>query len=54
MKTTMTIPQANRLARGRSRVTASPVDQRLRQVEGDGWVEAHEPLVSVVELVLLR
>jgi hypothetical protein len=34
MKTTMMIPQANRLARGRARVTASPVDRRLWQVEG--------------------
>jgi len=44
MKTTLTIPQANRLARGRAKVTANPVDQRLWQVEGDGWVEAHEPM----------
>jgi len=44
MKTTLTIPEANCLARGRARVTASPVDRRPWQVEGDGWVEAHEPM----------
>jgi hypothetical protein len=47
MNTTLTIPQANRLARGRARVTASPVDRRLWQVEGDGWVETHEPMTRL-------
>ena len=44
MKTTLTILQANRLARGRARVTTSPEDPRLWRVEGDGWVETHEPM----------
>jgi len=47
MKTTLTIPQANRLARGRARVTASPLDRRLWEVDGDGWVEAHEPMTKL-------
>jgi glutamine cyclotransferase len=47
MKKTLTIREANRLARGRARVTASPVDRRLWQVEGDGWVEAHEPMTRL-------
>ena len=47
MKTTLTISQANRLARGRARVTTSPVDPRLWRVEGDGWVEAHEPMARL-------
>jgi hypothetical protein len=33
MKATLTIPQANRLACGRTRATASPVGRRLWQVE---------------------
>lgn len=47
MKTTLTIPQANRLARGRARVSRDPVDRRLWRVEGDGWVEAHEPMTRL-------
>jgi len=44
MKTTLTIPPAAGGARGRARVTVNPVDRQLWQVEGDGWVEAHEPM----------
>ena len=47
MKTTLTILQANRLARGRARVTTSLEDPRLWRVEGDGWVEAHEPMARL-------
>jgi hypothetical protein len=47
MKTTLTILQANRLARGRARVTTSPEDPRLWRVEGDGWIEAHEPMTRL-------
>jgi hypothetical protein len=43
-KQVLTIREANRLARGRARVTTSPEDGRLWRVEGDGWVEAHEPM----------
>ena len=47
MKTTLTIREANRLARGRARVTRSPEDGRLWRVEGDGWVQAHEPMTRL-------
>jgi len=43
----LTIREANRLARGRARATADPVDPRLWWVEGDGWVEAHEPMTRL-------
>jgi hypothetical protein len=49
MKTTLTIPQANRLARGRAKVTVNPVDRRLWQVEGDGWVEAQSLLRQALQ-----
>ena len=44
MEKRLTIREANRLARGRARVTRSPEDPRLWRIEGDGWVEAHEPM----------
>ena len=44
MAKALTIREANRLARGRPRVTTSPEDPRLWRVEGNGWVEAHEPM----------
>ena len=47
MAKTLTIREANRLARGRARVTRSPEDPRLWRVEGDGWVEAHEPMTRL-------
>ena len=47
MKTTLTIPQANRLARGRARVMVDPEDPRLWRIEGDGWIEAHEPMTRL-------
>jgi hypothetical protein len=42
MKTTLTITQANCLARGRARVTASTLSRRLWQA--DGGVQTHEPM----------
>ena len=47
MAKTLTIREANRLARGRARVTRCPEDGRLWRVEGDGWVEAHEPMTRL-------
>jgi hypothetical protein len=46
-KQVLTIREANRLARGRARVTVDPEDPRLWRVEGDGWVEAHEPMTKL-------
>jgi len=47
MVKTLTMREANRLARGRARVTRCPEDGRLWRVEGDGWVEAHEPMTRL-------
>jgi len=47
MAKVLTIREANRLARGRARVTRSPEDPRLWRVEGDGWVEAYEPMTRL-------
>jgi len=47
MAKTLTIRDANRLARGRARVTRCPEDRRLWRVEGDGWVEVHEPMTRL-------
>jgi len=47
MAKVLTIREANRLARGRARVTVDPEDPRLWRVEGDGWVEAHEPMTRL-------
>ena len=44
MAKTLSMREANRLARGRAQVTVDRVDRRLWRVEGDGWVEAHEPM----------
>ena len=44
MAKVLTIQEANRLARGRAKVTVDPEDGRLWQVERPGSVEAHEPM----------
>ena len=44
MQKTLTIQQANRLARGNVRVSADPVDPSLWRVEDDEATEAHEPM----------
>jgi len=44
MEQTLTIEQANRLARGRARVSADPIDPSLWRVEDDEATEAHEPM----------
>jgi len=44
MHETLTIPQANRLARGTARVSADPVDPSLWRVEDDEATEAHAPM----------
>jgi hypothetical protein len=40
----LTVREANRLARGRAKVTVDPEDGHLWQVERPGSVEAHEPM----------
>jgi len=44
MAKVLTIQEANRLARGRAKVTVDPEDGRLWQVERPGSVQAHEPM----------
>ena len=44
MQKTLTIQQANRLARGKVRVSVDPVDPSLWRVEDAEATEAHEPM----------
>ena len=44
MEQTLTIEQANRLARGKVRVSADPIDPMLWRVEDDEATEVHEPM----------
>ena len=43
-KQVLTIREANRLAKGRAKVSADPEDARLWRVERPGSVQAHEPM----------
>ena len=47
MAKVLTIREANRLARGRARVSRDMVDPRLWRVKGDGWAETHEPMTRL-------
>jgi len=40
----LTVREANRLARGRAKVSVDPEDARLWRVQRPGSVEAHEPM----------
>jgi hypothetical protein len=44
MAKVLTIREANRLAKGRAKVTVDPEDARLWRVERPGSVQAHEPM----------
>ena len=44
MEQTLTIEQANRLARGTGRVSPDPIDVTLWRVEDNEATEAHEPM----------
>jgi len=46
-KQVLTIREANRLAKGRAKVSADPEDARLWRVERPGSVEAHEPMTRL-------
>jgi len=46
-KQVLTIREANRLAKGRAKVSADPEDARLWRVERPGSVEAHEPMTKL-------
>jgi hypothetical protein len=48
------IQEANRLARGRARVTVAPGDGRLWKVERPGSVQAHEPMKREAWLAFLK
>jgi ribosomal protein S27AE len=47
MAKVLTIREANRLTRGRARVTVDPEDGRLWQVGRPGSVQAHEPMTRL-------
>jgi formylmethanofuran dehydrogenase subunit E len=50
----LTIREANRLARGRAKVTVDPEDGRLWQVQRPGSVQAHEPMTREAWLAFLE
>ena len=52
-KQVLTIREANRLARGRAKVSVDPEDARLWQVEQPGSVQAHEPMTREAWLAFL-
>ena len=52
-KQVLTIREANRLAKGRAKVSADPEDARLWQVERPGSVQAHEPMTREAWLAFL-
>jgi histone H3/H4 len=54
MAKVLTIREANRLARGRARVTVNPEDGRLWQVQRPGSVQAHEPMTREAWLEFLK
>jgi hypothetical protein len=54
MAKVLTIQEANRLARGRAKVTVDPDDGRLWQVERPGSVQAHEPMTREAWLAFLN
>ena len=55
MAKALTIREANRLARGRAKVSVAPEDGRLWRVERDGGqsVQAHEPMTREAWLAFL-
>jgi len=52
-KQVLTIRKANRLAKGRAKVSVDPEDARLWQVEQPGSVQAHEPMTREAWLAFL-
>ena len=52
----LTVREANRLARGRAKVSVDPEDARLWRVERDGGqsVQAHEPMTREAWLAFLE
>ena len=52
-KQVLTIREANRLAKGRAKVSVDPEDARLWQVERPGSVQAHEPMTREAWLAFL-
>ena len=53
-KQVLTIRKANRLAKGRAKVSVDPEDARLWQVEQPGSVQAHEPMTRQAWLAFLK
>jgi hypothetical protein len=54
MAKVLTIREANRLARGRPKVSVDPEDGRLWRVERPGSVQAHEPMTREAWLAFLE
>ena len=54
MARTLTIREANRLARDRAKVSVDPEDGRLWRVERPGSVQAHEPMAREAWLAFLN
>jgi hypothetical protein len=54
MAKTLTIEEANRLARGRAKVKADTEDGRLWQVQRPDSVQAHEPMTREAWLAFLE
>jgi hypothetical protein len=52
-KQVLTIREANRLAKGRAKVSADPEDARLWRVERPGSVQAYEPMTGEAWLAFL-
>jgi len=50
----LTVREANRLARGRAKVSVDPEDARLWRVERPGSVQAHEPMTHEAWLAFLE
>jgi formylmethanofuran dehydrogenase subunit E len=53
-KQVLTIREANRLARGRAKVSTDPEDARLWRVERPGSVQVHEPMTREAWLAFLE
>ncbi|MBA7590411.1 hypothetical protein ES708_32531 [subsurface metagenome] len=50
---TISMREANHLARGRARVSRNPEDTSIWLVDGDGWTEGHEPMTRAAWLAFL-
>ena len=54
MERALTAEQANRLARGKVRVPADPIDPSLWRIKDDKATEVHEPMTASAWLAFLK